>query len=664
VEKSKDLYGCFCAKELALSDLLKIGRSFWAEWEECNPREGGGTAAADVTLLAACSDALDTMKLLCSPYNEHCALRDCCACPRNKLPALEAFSNTARCEWNISKKGQDSNGKTEHRMHTCSGTHRDFMTALYGKLNKFFWHEFVHTDTDATKRKSFDLLGLLKALLLRMVAETCTDQRELLRTALIRLLSLLMGERDYGENHTCHEKLEPQSMYWCYKQVTLMPYVMRRLGKLPLLSATLLEATGIDELFALLSQRKNELLAEMDAKVSAKRYEHGIKDYHVITSDYHAHDNNFSQNSERVVCEDCQLSAEQEGLVPLTWLVMWSDNANHFRQASEVLAVSHFKRQLWNKHGMGLVNNHTAPHHGSSEVDGVTFVCKREMREAESKGRDTKWGDSPRDGIEAPGFLTRRLGTGKLTPTGKSRSEVRQYKFPYLGQSDCVQTPEAKTLDGAITRKIFCIRGGGTPNLVFVRVLPCACLWCMVQVWDHCERDELHRYVNQKELGISAVWVEKEVREETARDVRITRGMEADQFVTLAGEKVKADVAVAVRADTTDPENRGYLFNMVKAAGTIYPLPKATTQNGVTFSRGTMVFKGRYYDRFEEGELKTGRHFHIWSDQQKQSPIFLFRASHVRFVLGKWSPSRTGGYHGKAVYELSANELQGIEEEC
>ena len=53
------------------------------------------------------------------------------------------------------------------------------------------------------------------------------------------------------------------------------------------------------------------------------------------------------------------------------------------------VALSRFKREAWNTNGMAIVNNHTAPHHGSSEVDGVTFVCKREMREAESNGAVT-----------------------------------------------------------------------------------------------------------------------------------------------------------------------------------------------------------------------------------------------------------------------------------
>ena len=104
---------------------------------------------------------------------------------------------------------------------------------------------------------------------------------------------------------------------------------------------------------------------------------------------------------------------------------------------------------------------------------------------------------------------------------------------------------------------------------------------------------------------------------------------------------------------------------MVKASGPIFPLPKAVTQNGVAFPKGTMVFKGRYFDRFEEGALKTGRHFYNWEDAQKRKPEFFFRASHVRWVMdGIWGPTTTGGHQGKAVYELSAEQVRHIEEEC
>ena len=75
----------------------------------------------------------------------------------------------------------------------------------------------------------------------------------------------------------------------------------------------------------------------------------------------------------------------------------WSDNATHFKQTDEFLAVSIFHRQAWNTSKASYATT-TPQSTSSSEVDGV-FCCKREMREAETKVR--KWGNALRNGVEA-----------------------------------------------------------------------------------------------------------------------------------------------------------------------------------------------------------------------------------------------------------------------
>ena len=102
-----------------------------------------------------------------------------------------------------------------------------------------------------------------------------------------KLITLLQYERDYGENHTCHDQLEPQAcndcylphthtayigsvhtlvvymvlfpiclqdMYWVYKQITVFPHVVRYLAGFSLRLVNLLVGNDPGPLFDVIAE--------------------------------------------------------------------------------------------------------------------------------------------------------------------------------------------------------------------------------------------------------------------------------------------------------------------------------------------------------------------------------------------------------------------------
>jgi len=553
----------------------------------------------------------------------------------------------------VQKKDKMEDGKTAYVMKTCSGSRRDFMSELYRKLGEgdkpaFYWHECRHRLCDEMKRESFDLEAAVRKLHSRYMATVSVEVRQEIVSILWLLSQAILGERDYGENHTIHSLLELQGQHWCHKQITIMPYIVR-----------FLEMWYASEA---------ELWAAVSADPSKMLQLRSIKDYVVVVSDYHAHDNNFSQNSERVVLQ--LFASLYPDRVFSLWLV-WSDNANHFKGADEFLGVGAFKFQAWNKDlgvalaaatsedglslGLSKVNNYTAENHGSSEVDVVTFVIKREHREAETKG-DGKWGGAPTNGLEAAPFLRRRFEQPKRTPSGKQRSSIHSWHFPLLEEQHLELTPRGQTLSDSLTRRCFAFRSGASPSLIMVSVLPCGCIACLTQRWSECAYMEMHCYVNGKLLGEAVRWIEVEVHGETTRDVRLTREMVSNTFVKLAAT---ATVGTAVGVWANKNDEGGHSFAMVCVTKRLYKNEKPVVQRGVTFKKGAMVFQGQYFDRREGSKTE----FVKWSDPTThQSPTLLFNAENVRFVKLRWAPTQTGGRKGKAIYVLTDAEVQLCEE--
>tara|TARA_B110001452_G_scaffold10917_1_gene9104 strand:- start:377 stop:3151 length:2775 start_codon:yes stop_codon:yes gene_type:complete len=693
VETQSTLYGCVCAKELSLTELLKVQRQLFSEWTETS----GDAPAVDATLLNSCSDAVSTVDcLLCAKQpgmrnvDVKCALRTCANCPVNRLPPPDAFSDEV-CNWTVLKKGKDEAGKTAYVPHAQSATHRGFVMKLYEKMDKFFWHQFRRYYCYDQKQLSYGLDDHLEMLLMRILIEAAAEapNDELRRsfvTTLHKLLRVVIMERDYGENHTCHDTLEPQSAYWCYRQITLMPHILFRLGDAAAV-AVVLAASSFEQLIAVLngfappglggavsggaSSSTDEpldcpLLAASASALATAADLTRRKDYTVITSDYHAHDNNFSQNALRVVLGREQAFARSvaPGKVDLGFVLafLWSDNANHFKCAQEFLGLSEFMRQPWNLCATLLVLYFTCEHHGSSEVDSVTFQLKEAMRRAETKD-GSRWGDAPKNGKEAEAFLNRVRGhrvQGTKEPTGKkTRNTIHHQTFPYLGQADLQLTPEAETLAPAVTRKISALRGTGTPGAIMVSVLPCGCLSCLTGQWDRCLQAEMRSYVNERVLGKKELWVRCTIKEKVNRRQAVTRAMVGeDAFVELASKMVDKGRAVAIAADSSDPANNGHSFAMVNALGPIEKLSKDVKTASGWLRQGWLVFKGEYYERMPG----THRFFCFHTENGKKPPPQYFMANHVRHVFEeKWAPTTTGGWRGVSVFEILEDQYEMIQ---
>ena len=558
------------------------------------------------------------------------------------------------------KKGKDADGKTTYLKTECSGTHRTFMQLLYRRLEKFLWHNFRHWYCFRAKRSSQQLDERLaeasKDIIRELDTASPVRRRELF--ALLRgLLTTAIFERDYAENHTCHSYEEPQSAYWCYKQVTLMPYVIFYLG-----------GSGVSSIM-----RYNSPDAFFDAVradpsvLNASKFQLR-KEYKVMVSDYHSHDNNFSQHSEHMVLRHLQEHADRPSnaataanTVPFSYIQVWSDNAVHFKCADEFYHTANFGT-LAGQTSVHKLQAHTAEHHGASEVDSVAWQCKSVMRNEE----DRPGGKPPQNGKEAVEFLCEKLSQHAGRESSRSRNSIHRFDFLYLGEAGCTTTVSAQTLDDAVTHKLSCFRTGNGHNMVHLSTLPCGCKFCLARLWPQCEYLDLHSYVNKTQFGdklgetASAAWISKPVTPSSRPTLSATR---ANADVAFAIEHAQDKTVLVVAVDEEDPEQHGFEWAAVRCSGPVEHLKKDRDQCGGTIKKGTLAFPGIYLDRLRlpNGSYDPTR-FVMWRDANGSSPILWFRADNARLSLGRWQPAVVGGHAGRSTYVLSDEQTADLGE--
>lgn len=443
------------------------------------------------------------------------------------------------CTWSQVKKvpSEDNpGGPDEYRPCECAGPRRQFVKLVKDKFEKFILHEWLHQWNG----------GQLQRM-------TIADQSHL-------PFGMLSWTRDFAMNHTFHDVLEPQSAWFSYRQLTLLPMIVTRHAVLP-----------------------------EDGEQSTPENPRLVEEYVVLLSSYHGHDNLTAQHADKALYEHYVSRG-----YPVKGTFKSSDCGPHFRVCHEWLHLSQFQSKPWNTMKVPHMIGHSAACHGSGRVDVCGFACKNSMRVQEPKGT------SPKCAQEATPWLRQEFAKPKTTITGKRRSHIHRWDFLWAIREDMIPIKPAETVDG--TLKIHQAKASALgPGYLDGRAGLCTCRPCLFQAMSDpdpsgapCENAAIMSQLNRHAFGQAVPWHPFVVNAVNLREDRELRARGEELWEAL-GADVKVGEHVCILS-VVEEEHGGVPYYIGRVVRRRRRLEEAQTVLGAAAKEGDYVVTIRWLD--------------------------------------------------------------------